>query len=445
MSHYDHDTLSRFGLDPELVDDPEAVAAHLAACETCGAYFEVVKEIDDALRDPGVWEQVDHLLTPSKRLEQALALRDAIEAEDADAHRRLDPLLASPLRFRSANITTNPKLLTAGAVRVLCAEANKRHEKRPLFSVEIATAAFAIARALPKTPGSRRRFSIAIALREIANAQRYLGRFKDALEALSYAEKLFDETPAADPHDIAIVQYIRATALMDSEHLAEAISEAEKCLPVFDEYGDQPRELGALMTQACCLHYSGQIVEAAETYERLIARARSSENVSILARGLSNAATAYTELSMLDRAECYYTEAMVLYEDLGIVTEKARTSWALASVLVKRGDLETGEERLDAARRELQRFGLQNDHGLATLEWAEVRLARGITDGIAAACRDMVVRFESEGMMKNARLALAYVHEALARGTATPALVRHVRLYLEGLPSNPNAAFVPVQ
>jgi len=48
-------------------------------------------------------------------------------------------------------------------------------------------------------------------------------------------------------------------------------------------------------------------------------------------------------------------------------------------------------------------------------------------------------------MMKNARLALAYVHEALARGNATPALVRHVRLYLKALPSRPNEAFVPVQ
>jgi len=308
MTHYDHDTLSLFALDPKLVDDPEAVAAHLAACDACAAYFEVVTELDGELRDPEFWEQVDHLVTPNERVAQVFELRDAIEAEDAEAHRRLDPLLTSPLRFRAAEITANPKFLTAGVVRVLCAEANKRHEKRPLFSVEIANAAFEIARALPKAPGSRRRFSIAISLREVANAQRYLGRFKEALEALGYAERLFDETPAADAHDIAVVQYIRATVLMDSERLPEAISEAEKCLPVFSDYGDQPRELSALMTQACCLHYSGRRTEAADAYERLIARARVQDDVGILARGLSNAATAYTELSMLDRAERYYTE-----------------------------------------------------------------------------------------------------------------------------------------
>src|SRR5206468_5369568 len=110
-----------------------------------------------------------------------------------------------------------------------------------------------------------------------------------------------------------------------------------------------------------------------------------------------------------------------------------------------RGDLATGEERLAGARRELQELGMQNDHALATLEWAEVRLARGETEGVAAACRGMVVRFESEGMMKNSRLALAYVHEALARGTATPALIRHVRHYLEALPTRLDETFVPIQ
>jgi tetratricopeptide (TPR) repeat protein len=445
MTHYDHDTLSRFGLDPSLVDDPEAMAAHLDSCEMCAGYFAVVQEIDGALRDAHTWEQVDRLLTPSERLQQAFALKQAIDAEDADAFRRIEPLIKSPLHFRNGRVPTNPKLQTPGAVRVLCAEAHKLHEKRPLFSFEIANAAFEIARGLAKGPESRRRFSIAISLRERANAQRFLGRFKDAIEALEYAEQLFDETPAADPHDIAIVQLIRAAVFTESEQLPQAIAETEKCLPVFRDYSDESRELIALITQACCLHYSGRRAEAVTAFETLIARARAVQDMSILARGLSNAATSYRELSMLDIAERYYVEAVVLYDELGMVTEKVRTSWALATLVVKQGDLLSGEECLDRVRRELQKLGLQNDHALATLEWAETSLARGAAEGVAAACRDIIIRFESEGMTKNARIALAYVHEALARGAATPALLRHVRQYLETLPRRPNEAFVPLQ
>jgi len=445
MTHYDHDALSRFGLDPALVDDAEAMAAHLGACEACAGYFAVVQEIDEALRDADTWEQIDYVRNASERRQQAFALKRTLDAENADAQGRIAPLLKSPLRFRAANVTTNPKLQTPGAVRVLCAEANKLHEKRPLLSIDIANAAFAIARALPKGPESRRRFSMALSLRERGNALRYIGSFKDALEALEYAEKLFDETPSADPHDIAIVQLIRATVYMKSERLDEAITEAAKCVPTFRDYSDRSRELSALMIQAACFYLCGANTEAVSRYENVIARAREAEDVNILAYALSNAANSYSELSSLDTAERYYFEAVVLYDELGLVAQKARTGWALAAVVVKRGDLATGEERLDAARRELQKLGLQNDHALATLEWAEARLARGKPEGVAEACRAIVLRFESEGMMKSARLALAYVHEALARGSATPALVRHVRLYLEALPTRPNAPFVPLQ
>lgn len=41
------------------------------------------------------------------------------------------------------------------------------------------------------------------------------GRFKEALKALNDAETLFDETPASDPHDIAIVWFIRAMVLIE--------------------------------------------------------------------------------------------------------------------------------------------------------------------------------------------------------------------------------------
>jgi tetratricopeptide (TPR) repeat protein len=445
MTHYDHDTLSRFAFDPGLLEDREAVAAHLAACDPCTAYVEFVKAMDAELRDPDMWEQVDQLLTPSGRRAEVFALRDAIEAENADTRRRLGPLLKTPIRFRGANISTNPKFRTPAAVRILCAEANKRHEKRPLFSIEIANAAFEIASALPEGPGSRRRYSMAISLRERANAQRYLGSFRDAMESLEYAEKLFDETPAADPHDVAIVQLIRATVYMKSERLDEAIAAAAKCLAVFRDYSDRSRELSALMVQAACFYLSGAYPEAVRLYENVIAGAREAEDVTVLAYSLSNAATSYTELLALDTAEQYYIEAVLLYDEIGIVAQKARTVWALASVTLKRGDLANGEDRLDAARRDLKELGLQNDYALATLEWAEVRLARGKPEGVAAACREMVVRFESEGMMKNARIALAYIHEALARGTATPALLRHVRLFLDALPSRPDQPFVPIQ
>jgi tetratricopeptide (TPR) repeat protein len=421
------------------------MATHLDACDFCRTNLAAVAEIDEAMREPEMWQQIDTLLTRSARLEEALALKARIDNEDQAAERLLAPLLTSPLRFRSADVAENPKAQTAGVVRYLCAAAHELHEKRPQFSLQLTTTAYAVALALDKGPSATRRFCIALSLRESANALRYLGRFAEALKALEHAEKLFDSSPATDPHDIAIVWMIRATVLMEMNHLAEAQRLARESCRIFRDYSDGGRELSALLIHASCLHFEGKNAEAASAFEAVVEKARVEGNTKILAHAMSDAATAYLDLGDFRRAERYYIEALILFDELGLATDKAVVAWSLALVLVRRGELGAGAERLDAARAELHRLGLLNDHGLATLDWAAARLALEEPAGVADACKRIVMRFESEGMMKSARLALAYVHEALARGTATPALLQHVRKYLELLPARPNVTFVPLQ
>jgi tetratricopeptide (TPR) repeat protein len=398
--------------------------------------------LEEALRDPKTWAAVDALHGRPARFQEALALKERIDAEDAAAARLLSALLHSPLRFRSAALARNPKAQTAGVVRHLCAAANERHEKRPEFSLELTLCAYEIAQALGPAASPSRRYCMALSLRERANALRYLGRFTEALEALDSAEELFDESPAADPHDVAIVQFIRATVFMESERLAGAELLSRKAAKVFRRYGDQPRELAALLVEATSLHFAGRNPEAARVYERVSTKARKEGNRNLLARALNDAANAYLDLDRLDDAESSLVEALMIFDELSIPTEKARVAWSLALLQIRRGDLAAGATRLDASRAELARLGLVNDHALATLDWAFARLAAGDASGVAAACKQIVLRFESEGMMKSARIALAHLHEALAAGRATPALVSEVRRYLEHLPTHPDDRFI---
>ena len=441
MKHYDEETLSRYGLDRSLVPDGEAIEAHLAECPICHGSFTDLMEIDEAMRDPRTWASVDALRSRPAHFEEALALKARIDAEDAAAARLLSPLLRSPLRFRNAAVSKNPKARTAGVVRYLCAAAKERHEKRPEFSLELAVCAYDVALELEKTPSASQRFCMALSLRERANALRYLGRFGDALQALDSAETLFDETPATDPHDIAIVWLIRATVFMESERLEEARLLSRKAAHVFRTYGDRSRELAALLVEALCLNFSGRSAEAATVFERVAAKARAEGNRNLLARALNDAALAYLDLERFDDAESSLIDALVIFDELDLTTEKARVAWSLALVLVRRGDLAPGAQRLEAVRAELEGLHLINDHALATLDWAAARLALGEPAGVPEACRRIVMRFESEGMMKSARIALAHLHEALAGGTATPDFVFHVRKYLERLPAHPGVPF----
>jgi tetratricopeptide (TPR) repeat protein len=445
ITHPDGAALSAFSLDPEPGTGWKDVAAHVAGCDLCQEGVAVYRELDAALRHPETWRNVTALLSPGDRLAQIRAARMRVQAEDDEARRILKPLLKSPLRFRSANLDRKPRCHTAGMVRMLCAAANERHESRPRFSLQLTVTACDIARSLRDTKETARRLSMAMALRERANALRYLGQFGNALQALEYAERLFDATPVADDFDRAIVWYIRATVFMKSDRLQEGIIASGDAAKVFREYGDRDRELSAALVEASCLGLAGYAQDAADAFICVVELARERSNTRVLASALQNGANVLADLRQLDRAERFYSEALVLYDELQVHTEKARTMWALGSVVVARGNLEEGLARLDGSRTELARLGLTNDAAQATLEWAEVRLALNKPEGVAAACRKIVVVFDSEGMQRRAKEALAVLREALASDRATPELVRSVRLYLDQLPANPSEHFVRAQ
>jgi tetratricopeptide (TPR) repeat protein len=441
MTHPDSAVVSAFSLDADSVIDRKAVAAHVTACDVCQEDVAVYRELDAALRHSETWGHIIALRSPGDRLAQIRAARKRVQAEDEEASRVIEPLLKSPMRFRNAKLAAKPRCHTAGMVRMLCAAANERHEKQPRFSLQLTATACAIAKALPETKESGRRLCMATALRERANALRYLGQFSEALKALDYAERLLDATPVADDFDRAIIRYIRATVCRDSDRLLEGITIAREAARVFHEYGDTGRELLSVMVEAGCLLFSGHAEDAADAFIRVVNLAREHGNTRVLASALQNGAVALVELRQLDRAEHFYNEALVLYDELGAETEKARTMWALGSLVVARGNLEEGAARLDGSRTELSRLGLANDAAQATLEWAEVNLALNKHEAVAEACRKIVVVFNSEGMQRHAKEALAVLHEALAKGSATPELVQRVRLYLQALPASPSQRF----
>ncbi|HSY51489.1 MAG TPA: hypothetical protein VLC46_21985 [Thermoanaerobaculia bacterium] len=444
-THPDGAALSAFSLDPESVTGWKDIAAHVAGCDLCQEGVAVYRELDAALRHPETWRHVTALQSPGDRLAQIRAVRMRVQAEDDEARRILKPLLKTPLRFRSAKLARKRRCHTAGMVRMLCAAANERHESRPKFSLQLTVTASEIAKSLRETKGTARRLSMAMALRERANALRYLGQFGNALQALEYAERLFDASPMADDFDLAIVWYIRAVVFAKSERHSEGIVFARDSARIFHEYGDRDRELLSVLVEARCLGLGGHVQDAADAFIHVVELARERDNTRVLASALQNGANALVDLKQLDRAERFYSEALVLYDQLQVHTEKARTMWALGSVVVARGNLEEGAARLDTSRTELARLGLTNDAAQATLEWAEVLLALNKPEGVAAACRKIVVVFNSEGMQRHAKEALAVLHEALASGKATPELVHRVRLYLDALPANPAQRFVQAQ
>ncbi len=441
--HFSHEELAGFRKSRERAAHDDLIASHLATCSECRETLALFDEMEEAFANPVVWEEVPVIATAPRGMKQLLDEKVRIETENADALHRLAPHLKSAMHFENAEIAENPRFHDAGVVRMLTSRAAAIRDSQPKFALLVSTAACDIARKLSQEPKASQKLLLACALRERANALRFVGRSKDALETLDVAEPLFRELPDA-AFELAIVDYVRGTALLEfDERYPEARELAIRAIRVFREHGDHYRELSARLLYAGAVAGLEGHAATAQAYERVISLALHLDECDIAGDAFHNAATEYAELRDFEKAAAYYSEALVRHDLVGNAVVKANTEWELARLLVLRGELERGAIALVDARKRLLELGLRQAHALATLDWAEARLALQRPDGVAAACQQIMLRYESEGATRNARLALAYVHEALAQGTATTTLVHGVRSYLAQLPRNPQLRYQP--
>lgn len=441
--HYSPDEVTKLRKTRADADRYAQMEAHLKECAECRDTMSVLDEMDVVLLGAEVWEDVPIFQGRAPGIRELLTERAKIEQQNEAAFRRLKPYLKVPGAFEDAQIEKDARFHDPGVVRMLTSQAADRLEKTPKFSLQIANAACAIARKLTEEPPRSQQQLLGCALREQANALRLLGSFREAIAALDEAEPILRALPEG-AFDLAIVDYIRGSVVIQfPDRVDEALQLARRAIPIFRQFGDEHRELSARLLEAITVETLEGPAAAAQVYEHVISLSARLNQKEIAAHAYHNAAGQYAELGQLDKAQWYYAEALGRRDVLGNAVGKANTEWQLARLLVLRGELEEGAKCLSVSRRNLLEMGLREEHGLATLDWAGARLALGWPDGVAAACREIVVHYESEGADRNARMALACVHEALRQGTATPKLLRDVRNYLTQLPRNPSVAFQP--
>jgi tetratricopeptide (TPR) repeat protein len=445
MSHYTEDELSAYALRPDAIDDREGVEQHVAECGDCRDTLNVIEAFDIALHDPLPWEMSESM--PVRREAPPALLDHArdIAAADARARELVMPLVDSAIRFRAARIDDDPRFYTLAVIRLLCKVANGMHERQPQFGLVVADTALNIAEKLPASLQAQSAWCVGTAWKERANALRYLGRFKEADEALDRAEEAFESDDYVEPFDLAIVQYVRATLYRQMERFEEAISLGRSAAETFQLYGDTRRYLSALLAEAGGYYSADRDREAVALLQRVVSLARSSEEIDILARALSNAATSYTRLREYDKATIYYADAIGAMNELELPTESARLLWAMGALNIEQGDYDRGIQGLERSRLQLQKLGMSNDAALATLDLVAGLLASEQPERVPELCRAITLTFSSEGMMRNARKALAYLREAVTSGDATPEAVRHVRAFLEHLPEHPHEEFQQIQ
>jgi tetratricopeptide (TPR) repeat protein len=430
--HYDEDSLYEYLDDPRGYAGRAELEAHLEECTRCQGALEELRAFEATLSNGELWDLADAARRHREPPPMMNAVASQLSSEDAEAEALLGPMLESPAAFRNANVASSPAMRTSGVVRKLCATARELRERQPMHALTIADAAVALADQLPR---DRYPSTLVDELRgnswlERGNVLRYLGRYPEALDALDMAQARFEETPIA-AFSVALVDFVRAGVYFKSELFDDATRLARQSARIFRQFGEEDRYVHAKMIQAGVLFHQHRHADALALFLSLIPVARELGDAETLARLYSNAANCHLELRELSAASEAFSQALSLYEALGLETERVRTRWSLGRLLLRTGHVIEGIARLRQTRDEFERLGVTTDAALVTLDLVEALLARGDIREARTLCNGLVQSFTAVGMTGNALTALAFLNDAVITGSATPDLVRHVRAFFE--------------
>lgn|GEM_PF-1287114 len=414
--HYDDDDLLAFAHG--LEDAPAGVEEHLTACLDCGARLRSLRHITDGLvrQTPGV--------------EFFQRYEAAQERELATAH----------VHLRMGTVDQAPP--TLGLVRALLLEAQAHLGSDLAVARSRSEQAISVALSIPE--GAYPLAAIVLARgdahREHANALRLLGHFPGALGALDRAaadcESLY-----ASACPLAQVEFSRALVLFKMSRFAAATAALHACSDTFLEFGDVAGSTKARFMQASIYFEEGSITKAGAVFESLLDPVRRAVDREMLARLESNLGACAIALDDEPSARAHFGNALGLFEELHLDTEKVRIRWNLARLTLRR-DPGASLRPLQEVRISFQTLGLGMDAALVALDMVEALLATGDTERAERLSAELLTAFQRMDANLNVTQALTYFHESTKARRATTRLTRSLRAYL-GTPASRRSNLPP--
>ena len=230
-----------------------------------------------------------------------------------------------------------------------------------------------------------------------------------------------------------------------SNQPSDAVSSGRAAVRRLRQKGDAQRYVSAVMAQA---HSEMNLHQYRPALELMVDTYRIHGNdVSgdTHARLLANIAHCHRMLRDFTSAVNTYRTAAVLFDELSVTTEAARTRMNLAIVLSEAGNSDQAAKEIHAVRETFGSLGMGSEVALSDLILAEIALSRGDYDEVRILCSKAIQFFERAGVPYGTRAltALAYLSEAAREKRLTAEAVRHVGTYIRALPSRPNLLFAP--
>jgi len=401
MTHYDDRLLAALRRDELAPSRAAEVRAHVAACTSCRERVESMTNV--------VAFDRERRSSASRRAEiRETARRLILERDEADE--RVSRLLQSTPRDEWSGLASRDELRNNGAVERLIAEVQFRIEKEPREALTLSNLATTISETLPADlyPAVVLAQLRAHSWKARANALRYLGRYKEALEAADRAEDRLNGFGTV-AHDRALVQLCRAIILFQTAKFDDALTVLAECRVVLDDHGDTNSAL------------SCGLVEGNVLYE---------QNIESEARLHNNPGYCATHLGHTSLANIHFSEAIARFHDLGLTAEATRTQRGAGTLLIARGAHFAGLAYLSDARTALAALGMVEEAGLCGLRIAEALIGRGDHREAARVAGEVARDFADAELDHRVIEALEQLRIAIDAAKASPEKVRQLHDYI---------------
>jgi len=446
MRHASEAVLGLYALNPELVANRAEIEAHLAGCADCRSALGAIRMFDAALVDVDTWGAASFDGTRSEAVESLRAFAGRFAEEDRDALRLLSEFAepdAAP-RFVWADVPNKPEYCTGGVARLLCKRANAMCTRKPLYALALAEAAVRISAELPDDSYPRKTIHElrGEAWKEQANALCTLGRFDEALEALTRAQDEYTQLPHLGLGIVAVT-YVRAFILAEQEQLDTAGQLARQSAEAAQHLGSTDRWMRALHLQAEIRFRRGDVLGAIELFTAVLRYGEGTNDNEWIAREARALGICHIESMNPTEARRNLSVSLRLFTEMRSAVEMTRTRWAIARLIFLEGNPDDAIHRLHIVVEELTSEGLLTDAALAAVHLAEMLHAIGRTREIPKLLGGVAQTFISAGKLNGALAALAYLKETSTAGTMTPAIFSYVRQFIARAERQPTLLFAP--
>lgn len=446
--HPSEDLLSSYALDPSLVEDAAELEAHLAGCFSCRQQVAGMRSFEEVVGNRESWSRSkDAAPVTAPAYLSATAARS--RREDAEAEAMLKPLLERFLsqtsgKFLWLDIAAKPEYHTAGVVRKLTDAADTAQYSDPRRALILAETASTIVEKLSKASYTTSEIAAlrGVSWKQQANANRQLGRFHDAFDALAVAERAFREVRRPEL-DLASITFIRASIYAEQQMYELAEQHAQASAKVFSQLGQRELYVRSRQLQGYIAFGQRKLGKAQVMFDSVLEYAETEGDAFWIAAASIALGNCYLERDELSSATQYLEKAMLGFRNLGMVVEEIRCRWGLALVVQREGRYSTAIERLDAVRKAFLSREATSDAALVTLDIMETFLLLGKTREVRRTAGHIEKLFKDAGMVTGALTAADYLKQAAAKDRVTLSLLAYIRNYFRRVAIEPDLIFVP--